>query len=284
MKRLKEFFGLVLSDLLKLSRMKSVYIGLAVMLFITVIFALAQSALGNLIEDMATSGTESSPPLAAEDVTTVFMFSLLNGAPASTGVFFLIPIIAALFIGTDFSSGMFRLYAGRGVHKNDLYISKFVVITLLTVVYVCIAFAMGAAAAGIADMSESARSYMFSYTAQAFGSYLLLSLVMAAICTFVCFLLRSKAGAMAMLLAMLIVLGDILVTVVQIALAMTVTGTDVTGNFVYMYFDPYYCADAFAYARDLTPQTAGIAYGGSVMWLVLFFTGGLLLNVKRDIK
>ena len=223
---------------------------------------------------------------------------LLNAAPSSTGVYFLIPIIAALFIGSDFSSGMSRLYVGRGVHKTELYLSKFIrgvhktelylskfiVVTLLFVVYTCIAFAMAAVAAKVSGLSAGTLDTIFSYTPDAFGAYLLLAVVMSAITTSVCFLVRSKAGAMAMLLAMLIVLGDILVTVVQMALAMSVTGTDVTGNFVYMHFDPYYCTDAFAYARDFTQKTAGIAYGGSVMWTVFFLFGGMFLNAKRDIK
>ena len=31
-------------------------------------------------------------------------------------------------------------------------------------------------------------------------------------------------------------------------------------------------------------DTAGIAYGGSVMWMVFFLFGGMFLNAKRDIK
>lgn len=284
MQKVKRFFGLVSSDLMKLSRMKSVYIGIAVMFFLTLVIALAQGAFSSLLQGLPSESGEAIPPAAAEEIGMTFVFMLLNAAPSSTGVYFLIPIIAALFIGSDFSSGMSRLYVGRGVHKTELYLSKFIVVTLLFVVYTCIAFAMAAVAAKVSGLSAGTLDTIFSYTPDAFGAYLLLAVVMSAITTSVCFLVRSKAGAMAMLLAMLIVLGDILVTVVQMALAMSVTGTDVTGNFVYMHFDPYYCTDAFAYARDFTQKTAGIAYGGSVMWAVFFLFGGMFLNAKRDIK
>ena len=89
---------------------------------------------------------------------------------------------------------------------------------------------------------------------------------------------------MAALLVMLIFLGDILVMVVQIALAMLTTGTDVTGNFVYMLFNPYYCADAFASAYAFTAKEAGIAFGGCAMWFVLFTAAGLFATAKRDVK
>ena len=282
MQKVKNFFGLLASDLIKLSRMKSVYIGVAVMVFLAAIITLAQSALAGFLQDYPADGITGS--VGAEDIAATFMFSLLNAAPSSTGVFFLVPIIAALFIGNDFSSGMMRLYIGRGVRKTELYVSKFITITLLTLIYTCISFAVCAVCAKASGMSAETSATVFSYTADAFGAYVLLAFVMSAIYTSVCFLVRSKAGSMALLIVMLIVLGDILVTVVQIALATAVTGTDVTGRFVYMHFDPYYCADAFAYARDFTSQTKAIAYGGSVMWLVFFFAGGLLLNAKRDVK
>ena len=282
MQKVKNFFGLLASDLIKLSRMKSIYIGVAVMVFLAAIITLAQSALAGFLQDYPADGVTGS--VGAEDIAATFMFSLLNAAPSSTGVFFLVPIIAALFIGNDFSSGMMRLYIGRGVRKTELYVSKFITITLLTLIYTCISFAVCAVCAKASGMSAETSATVFSYTANAFAAYVLLAFVMSAVYTSVCFLVRSKAGSMALLIVMLIVLGDILVTVVQIALATAVTGTDVTGRFVYMHFDPYYCADAFAYARDFTSQTKAIAYGGSVMWLVFFFAGGLLLNAKRDVK
>ena len=282
MQKVKNFFGLLASDLIKLSRMKSIYIGVAVMVFLAAIITLAQSALAGFLQDYPADGVTGS--VGAEDIAATFMFSLLNAAPSSTGVFFLVPIIAALFIGNDFSSGMMRLYIGRGVRKTELYVSKFITITLLTLIYTCISFAVCAVCAKASGMSAETSATFFSYTANAFGAYVLLAFVMSSVYTSVCFLVRSKAGSMALLIVMLIVLGDILVTVVQIALATAVTGTDVTGRFVYMHFDPYYCADAFAYARDFTSQTKAIAYGGSVMWLVFFFAGGLLLNAKRDVK
>ena len=283
MQRLKNFASLLSSDLYKLMRMKSVYIGIGVMIFLTLIIALAQNALTDLLNSLPEDGSPLDPS-EVDAVTGTFLFTMLNGAPSSTGVFFLMPIIAALFIGSDFSSGMTRLFVGRGVSKTELYISKYITLSLLSVIYVCLSFAMCAVAAKASEVSEEALSSLFSYTASAFGAQIFLAFTLAAIYTAVCFSMRSKAASMATLIAMLIILGDVLVMVVQISLAMLTTGTDVTGKFVYMLFDPYYCADAFASASVFTQQEAGIAYGGCAMWLVLFFFGGLFLNAERDVK
>lgn len=132
MEKVKKFLGLLSSDFLKLSKMKSVYIGIGVMAFLTLIFALAQNALTSFIQEYPADGGTLDPD-TVEGLTGTFVFTLLNAAPSSTGVFFLLPIIAALFIGTDFSSGMMRLYIGRGVQKTELYLSKFIVITSVSV-------------------------------------------------------------------------------------------------------------------------------------------------------
>ncbi len=283
MDKIKKFYGLLASDFMKLAGMKSVYIGLGIMVFLTLIFGLAQNAFSALLQEMPDSGAPVDPG-AADALTGVFVNTMLNGAPSATGVFFLLPIIAALFVGSEFSSGMARLYIGRGVHKTELYTSKFIVLSVLSVIYVCLAFAMCSIAAAASDIGEDTMRNIAAYTPSAFGSYVFLAVAMSAVYTAVCFALRSKAASMATLIAMLIVLGDILVIVVQIALGTSVTGEENAAGFVYMLFDPYYCADAFAAARDFTAREAGIAYGGCAMWLVLFFTGGLVLNAKRDVK
>lgn len=279
MKRLKELAALIASDCIKLTRMKSVYIGVGVMAFVTLIFALAYAALGEMIDDLVTSDP-SYPADAGAALASTFLAVLMNGAPAATGVFLLTPIIAALFVGGEFSSGMARLYVGRGMRKTDLYLSKFIVLSLVTFIYVCLSFAMGAAASAALDRDGSVRALLSPMTADAFGSYVFLSFVFAAIYTSLCFIIRSKAGAMATLIAMLIFLGDILVAVVQMALAMQPTGSEVTT--VWLLFDPYYLIDAFASAASFTAQEAGVAFGGGAMWTVLFFVGGALLNERSD--
>ena len=284
MDRIKKFFSLLASDFLKLSKMKSVYIGIAVMLFLTLLLAVAESALTSLLDSVPVEEGGVSSDAVSDAFTLTVVHGMLNGAPSSTGVFFLIPIIAALFIGNEFSTGMARLYIGRGVHKTDLYISKFIVISALSVIYVCLSFAMCAVAAEVSGLEKSALDGLHAYTPDAFGSYLFLAVTLSAIYTAVCFVVRSRAASMATLIAMLIVLGDVLVAVVQVALAMQPTGIDSTGKFVYMLLDPYYCIDALSYAHTITAREAGIAFGSMAGWTTLFFGGGLLLNEKRDVK
>ena len=50
MDKIKKFYGLLASDFMKLARMKSVYIGLGIMVFLTLIFGLAQNAFSALLQ------------------------------------------------------------------------------------------------------------------------------------------------------------------------------------------------------------------------------------------
>ena len=59
MERIKKFRGLLASDFMKLAGMKSVYIGLGIMVFLTLIFGLAQNAFSALLQEMPDSG---APP------------------------------------------------------------------------------------------------------------------------------------------------------------------------------------------------------------------------------
>lgn len=101
MKSLKKFSGVVLADFAKIFRMKSFYIGIAVMVFITILFAVAENALSSLVESYPAEGQ----PVDTDAVTALFSFSLLNAAPSSTMAFILVAIITGLAVGTDFPRG-----------------------------------------------------------------------------------------------------------------------------------------------------------------------------------
>lgn len=260
--------------------MKSFYIGIAVMVFITILFAVAENALSSLVESYPAEGQ----PVDTDAVTALFSFSLLNAAPSSTMAFILVAIITGLAVGTDFSSGMTRVFVGRGVRKYELYLSKLLVISVVSVIYVCLSFAMCSAAARAICESQSTFDSLAYYTPAAFGAYIFLAIVLSAINTSVCFAVRSKAGSIAALFAMFIILGDILVLVVQIALGVAVNGENSAAGYVYLLLDPYYLPDALSTVRIFTSKELGLVFGGGAMWTVLFTAGGLLLNEKRDVK
>lgn len=280
MKSLKKFSGVILADFAKIFRMKSFYIGIAVMVFITILFAVAENALSSLVESYPAEGQ----PVDTDAVTALFSFSLLNAAPSSTLAFILVAIITGLAVGTDFSSGMTRVFVGRGVRKYELYLSKLLVISVVSVIYVCLSFAMCSAAARAICESQSTFDSLAYYTPAAFGAYIFLAIVLSAINTSVCFAVRSKAGSIAALFAMFIILGDILVLVVQIALGVAVNGENSAAGYVYLLLDPYYLPDALSTVRIFTSKELGLVFGGGAMWTVLFTAGGLLLNEKRDVK
>lgn len=272
MKSLKSFFNVLASDFYKLSRMKSLYIGLAVMAVLMLITALAQNALGELIND-----SEGMTPENAEIIANNYGIIILLGAPTSLGAFFLVPVIVALFIGGDFSTGMARLYAGRGLSKTEIYVSKQIVAFSVALLYVLFAFL-----AAVAAESALGIDYVGTAVAKSLGGYIFLAFCMSAIYTAVCFLLRSKAGGISVLMAMYIVLGAVLTSILQIAFAMEPTGTE--SKMVYLHLNPYYLTNALANVSVMTSKELALSMGGMAVWSVIFTAGGLALHIKKDIK
>lgn len=272
MKSVKNFFDVLVSDFYKLSRMKSLYIGLAVIAVLMLITALAQNALAEML-----NGMEDMNPGDAEIFENNFGIILLLGAPNSLGVFFLVPVVIALFIGSDFSTGMARLYAGRGLSKTEIYVSKQIVAFSVALLYVLFAFL-----AAFAAESALGIDYIGTAVAKSLGGYIFLAFCMSAIYTAVCFLLRSKAGGISVLMAMYIVLGAVLTSILQIAFAMSPTGTE--SGMVYLHLNPYYLTSALANVSVMTSKELALSMGGMAVWSVIFTAGGLALHIKKDIK
>lgn len=292
---MKRFFDIFAADGYKLGKMKSIYIGIAVMAILIFVSALAIGSLAALAADSdiissydpETGETIDIPEETVNEIRTDYGVALLTGAPSSASALLLVAIIAALFIGTEYSSGMMRLYVGRGAGKVRSYFSKFLWMFIVNVVYVCFAFLFCAIAAAALGVTGELFASHASDAAKSFGSYIFYSLVFAAIYTSILHLLRSKAGGMATLLAMYIVIGAVVVAVVQLALGATavIAGNATTSeNIVYLYLNPYHAYDSLGNVAHCTAKELGLIFGGGMMWGAVFFAGGLLYSTKTDVK
>lgn len=292
---MRRFLDIFVSDGYKMSKMKSLYIGLAVMAVIVLVSALAVGGLTSLLEDTDVTyhdpetGYETDVPSEVYDaIRADYGMGLLRGAPSSAAVLFLVAIVAALFVGADYTSGMMRLYVGRGAGKMENYVSKWLWIFIVTVLYVCVAYLMCLVATAALGVDGKLLAQRSSATVKAFGAFLFYALPFSAIFVAVPHILRSKAGGITMLLAMHIVIGAIVVTIVQFALgAATVTPDEAvqqSPNMVYLYLNPYYAFDGLGAVEAMTTKELGLVFGGGAMWTVLFFGGGLLCTAKADIK
>ncbi len=280
MNALKRYFNQISSDFYRLIHMKSLYIGLGITVLMVLIVALAQNALSEFILNADfNQGVEEINP---DEIKNSIAFMVLSGAPNAAGVYFLTPIIIAIFIGAEFSGGTMRLYIGRGANKAEIYFSKFTVSFAVVLFYTLFSFLACFIAALGMGMSDAFFSTYSASLSKAFGAYILLALTAASIYTAISFLVRSKAGNVGILLAMHIVIGSVLVTIVQAALGMTAGAT--AESFRYMYLNPYYCMSAVASIGSMKSADIGLALGGAAMWSVLFTVAGLIPTLKRDVK
>ena len=182
---MKRFFGIFLSDGYKLAKMKSLYIGIAVMAVLVLVSALAVTGMAELYEEAYGEnmifGDGNGGIKEVDDVAAEIMLqdglSMLATAPASSAVTTLVAIIAALFIGTDYSSGMMRLFVGRGAGKAQAFVSKWLWVLILTLVYTCVSylFCLIAAAAlgadGNAQIGISRGNRVLKYVLKHDGSF-----------------------------------------------------------------------------------------------------------------
>lgn len=282
MKALKNFFACVAADFYKLLHMKSLYIGLAVMAFLTLIVALATNAATDFILN-ATGDLAPSEGLNVTEINYSSAFTVISSSPSAAGVYYLVPIIVALFIGMEFSGGTMRLIAGHGVSRTEIYFAKWLTAVAVTLFYVCLSFLFGTIAAAALGGDAGFFNHYGNKIAASFGTNLMLALCMASIFTAISFFIRSKAGSVAILLVMNIALGSILTTIIQLALGM-MTSPVTPANYSYMFLNPYFNMSALANAAGISSKELALALGGSAMWTVLFSAGGWLSFVKTDIK
>lgn len=282
MKAIKNFFSCVAADFYKLLHMKSLYIGLIVMVFLTLIVALATGAATDFIIN-ASGELAPSEAVNVTEVNYASAFTVISNSPSAAGVYYLVPIIVALFIGMEFSGGTMRLTVGHGVSRTSAYFAKWLTAFAVMLFYICLSFLFGAIAAAALGGDAVFFQKYGDKIAAAFGAQLMLGLCMASIFTAISFFIRSKAGSVAILLVMNVVLGSILTTIIQLALGMMASPVT-PESYSYMYLNPYFNVSALANAASISAKELGLALGGSAMWTVVFSAGGWLSFAKTDIK
>ena len=243
---MRRFLDIFVSDGYKMSKMKSLYIGLAVMAVIVLVSALAVGGLTSLLED--TDVTYHDPETGYETDVPSEVYDAIRA---------------------DYGMGLLR--------GAPNYVSKWLWIFIVTVLYVCVAYLMCLVAAAALGVDGELLAQRSSATVKAFAAFLFYALPFSAIFVAVPHILRSKAGGITMLLAMHIVIGAIVVTIVQFALgAATVTpdgAVQQSPNMVYLYLNPYYAFDGLGAVEAMTTKELGLVFGGGAMWTVLFFGG-----------
>ncbi len=269
--------GALLSDLYKMKKLKSVWIGLILMFALTfLLYAMYWMGLSVIEKRIAEN------PLDAETIQMQSMLislghQLLMGFSSSGGMMLYIAIICGIFIGNDFSSGNIGIITARGGKRVQLYFSKWISIMLLTVIY-CLFSLL------ISGIFTAFKGYGAPFTGKTFGTLMrclslqiLAHMSAASIFIMISFLVRSAGASVGANIGIFIVLNLIF------SIASTVV-LSVGGNADFIMFMPLQQVDVAAkYSAYTTAELCAVIIM-PIVYLALSTLIGATSFIKRDIK
>ncbi len=242
----KDFAFTLSSDLFRLKKLKSVTVGLILMvLIIFLTFAVCWVGM-NLVsrievgegapnEDGVYVDENGDPVITQlEKDALIRSFDDMNkgnlmssGAVAS--IEFFVMIIVCIFVGKDFSNGTVRLMVSRGTNRVHVFFSKWVSAAVLVTIYSVIALIVSGLLFSVKGNGFSGRD--FGTLARCFALEWLVNISTMSIFVMIAFLCRSSGSSLGVSIGSYIVL-DIVISV--IATVMQLSG----GNTDWMMFMP----------------------------------------------
>lgn len=193
------------SDFYRLSKLKSVWIALALIFGLTLLsFAIYWFTL-NFLPEM--------PDMTPQEIQQHIVLSsgrdLLYGSSSTISLGLFIAIITCIFIGDDFSGGYVATLTARGCSRANTYFSKWLTLVILSVAYVL----FGLLVSGI---FYSFTTHGTVFTAQDFA-YLIRNLALQILCAIstvsifvmIAFMARSTGASIAISLVSYILVGVI---------------------------------------------------------------------------
>ena len=262
------FANTLASDFYKLGKMKSVYIGAAIMfLFILILFA-ASLVLKRLPDE------EDDQAVLAVFGGTFMLFNFASNANISL----LVTIIIGIFVGKDFSNGTMRLAIARGTNRLQSYFSKLIVISVLIIGYMAGSLLVSGIFTAIVGYGAEFTGLMFARLIRTFALAFLALLSSASIYLMLAFLTRTSGGALGASIGIYLLI-DVLVTILNAVGAIKNNG--LTEAVSYLPFQQLSLAG-----------TDGAMSVGETMKLLFVPIGytllssfvGIITFVKRDIK
>ena len=242
----KDFAFTLSSDLFRLKKLKSVTVGLILMvLIIFLTFAVCWVGM-NLVsrievgegapnEDGVYVDENGDPVITQlEKDALIRSFDDMNkgnlmssGAVAS--IEFFVMIIVCIFVGKDFSNGTVRLMVSRGTNRVHVFFSKWVSAAILVTIYSVIALIVSGLLFSVKGNGFSGRD--FGILARCFALEWLVNISTMSIFVMIAFLCRSSGSSLGVSIGSYIVL-DIVISVIATVMQLS------DGNTEWMMFMP----------------------------------------------
>jgi ABC-2 type transport system permease protein len=192
MKTNKSMLNMLDSDFFKLSKLKSVIIApIVILVFILIYFALFKwqsDFLGTMTQPMLEDAS-----LKGKD----FLF----GAATYPDIGLFVAIIAGIYIGGEFSTGIMRTVIARGASRLQIYFSKLIAVITLSVAYTAFAFIICGILTAIIGYGEEFTALQFGLLVRSFVLQALVVVSLSSIFVMLSFLLRTQGAAIGVSLA-----------------------------------------------------------------------------------
>ena len=268
---------LIQSDLFKLKKHKSVWIGMAVM-FAVILLQYCVYWFALLATDVAGAIAPDDEFQFAMAAVYALGRSLLAGYSDTAMVSLLTLIITCIFIGKEFSSGWVRVTVSRGANRIKLFFSKWISIACLILVYSVFAFLICGIFTSFKGYGIEFDGHQFGLLIRCFVLQILCNLSAMSIAMMLTFLIRSSGGSLGACIGLYIGF-NLILSIVQ---AVSMMNGDINSDWI-MFMPLQQSAVASTLEELTTTQICAVAIM-PIVYTAIAMTVSLLTFIKRDIK
>lgn len=263
------------SNFYRLSKLKSIWIALAIMFgLILLSFAIYWFTL-NIIPQ-----TIDGDYFALQQETVLSQGrSLLYGSSSTISLELFVAIIACILIGNDFAGGFVSIMSAKGTSRATTYFSKWLTLIILAISYVLFGVIMSGIFYSFTTYETAFTALDFGYLMRNIAMQILSAISIVSIFVMIAFLTRSKGSSMAMSLLSYILI-DIVVSLISAILVVTTENYSDT----WTYFMPFMQMDVACTVGklDTTKIIAGVVM--PIVYTAISSIIGYFNFERRDIK
>ena len=262
------------SDLFKLRKHKSIWIGL-ILMFVLILFSYCTYWLGLSLLEKVDFPSDLDQMISQQQFQLLGRSNLTNFSDAC-GLTLFVAIIACLFIGKDFSNGAVRLCVSRGTNRVHLYFSKWISLALLTIAYSAIAIIVCGIFTSIKGYGEPFTAQQFGLLIRCFALQTLCNLSTVSIVVMLAFLCRSSGSSLGATIG-----GSIVISVITSLI--TALGT-FNNDLSWLYFIPLQQNAIAGLTIEYNATQLCAVLIMPIVYGVASTAIGLCTFLKRDIK
>ena len=268
---------LMKSDLFKLKKHKSVWIGMAVM-FAVILLQYCVYWFALLLTDEAGSIVEGDDIQMAVTAAYALGRSLLSGYSDTAMISLLTLIITCIFVGKEFSSGWVRVTVSRGANRIKLYFSKWLSLACLILIYSVLAFLICGIFTSFKGYGIEFDGHQFGLLMRCFVLQILCNLSAMSIALMLTFLIRSSGGSLGACIGLYIGF-NLILSIVQ---AVSMLNGNINSDWI-MFMPLQQTVVASTLEKLTTTQICAVAIM-PIVYTAIAMTVSLLTFIKRDIK